>query len=471
MSDRASPRHRLCHAGTALIAMLVGLILVVSSHRASARPWVEPETFTLDNGLQVVVLPDHRVPVVTHMVWYRVGAADEPPGKSGIAHFLEHLMFKGTDKIAPGEFSKTVARMGGQDNAFTSQDYTAYFQRIALAQLPEVMAMEADRMANLKLSEAVVLPERDVVLEERSARTDNEPTALFGEQMRAIQYLAHPYGAPVIGWRHEIENLTTEDAIAHYRTHYGPDNAILVVAGDITAAALRPLAEKYYGPVAARGIPARQRPQEPPQLAARRLEMHDARLRQPIWQRSYLAPSYARPELGDPAALEVLAEIVGGGSTSRLYRALVVEQGLASQAGAGYQGDSMDLSSFILYALPRDGVDIAKMEAALDSVLHDIQQQGITEEELTRAKTQLVASAVYAQDSQQTMARIFGASLVVGRSIADVIAWPDTIDAVSAQQVQAAARQLFTPARSVTGLLLPAIDADAASDEPVEDAP
>ncbi|HBF98863.1 MAG TPA: peptidase M16, partial [Alphaproteobacteria bacterium] len=169
-------------------------MLFLSSHPASARPWVEPETFTLDNGLQVVVLPDHRVPVVTHMVWYRVGAADEPPGKSGIAHFLEHLMFKGTDKIAPGEFSKIVARMGGQDNAFTSQDYTAYFQRIALAQLPKVMAMEADRMANLKLSEDVVGPERDVVLEERSARTDNEPTALFSEQMRAAQYLAHPYG-------------------------------------------------------------------------------------------------------------------------------------------------------------------------------------------------------------------------------------------------------------------------------------
>ena len=464
-------QHHTRHTGLARLAMFIGLMLFLSSHPASARPWVEPETFTLDNGLQVVVLPDHRAPVVTHMVWYRVGAADEPPGKSGIAHFLEHLMFKGTDKIAPGEFSKIVARMGGQDNAFTSQDYTAYFQRIALAQLPKVMAMEADRMANLKLSEDVVGPERDVVLEERSARADNEPTALFSEQMRAAQYLAHPYGIPVIGWRHEIENLTTADAIAHYRTHYGPDNAVLVVAGDITAAELRPLAEKYYGPIAARGIPARIRPQEPPQLAARRLEMRDARLRQPIWQRSYLAPSYARPEQGDPPALEVLAEIVGGGATSRLYRALVVEQGLASQAGAGYQGDSMDLSSFILYALPREGVTMADLEAALDTVLRDIQQQGITEEELARAKTQLVASAVYAQDSQQTMARIFGANLVVGRDIADVIAWPDNIEAVTAERVQAAAGQLFTPARSVTGLLLPAASPDTASDEPVETAP
>lgn len=464
-------RHLRCIAAQALLTIVAGLIIFLSVQPVAARPWVEPQTFTLDNGLQVVVLPDHRVPVVTHMVWYRVGAADEPPGKSGIAHFLEHLMFKGTEEIAPGDFSKIVARLGGQDNAFTSQDYTAYFQRIALEKLPMVMAMEADRMANLRLSDAVVLPERDVVLEERSARTDNEPTALFSEQMRAAQYLAHPYGIPVIGWRHEIEKLTTEDALAHYKTHYGPDNAILVVAGDITAAELRPLAEQYYGPIASRGIPARVRPQEPPQLAARRLEMHDARIRQPIWQRSYLAPSYARPEQGDPPALEVLAEIVGGSSTSRLYRTLVIQQGLASQAGAGYQGDSMDLSNFILYALPRDDVEITRMEAALDAVLHEIQQNGITEAELARAKTQLIASAVYAQDSQQTMARIFGASLAVGRDIAELVAWPDNIEAVTAERVQAAARQLFEPARSVTGLLLPAASPDAASGDAAEDTP
>jgi len=433
----------------------VAVLMLLLTHPASARPWVAPQTFTLDNGLQVVVLPDHRAPVVTHMVWYRVGSADEPPGKSGIAHFLEHLMFKGTAKIPPGEFSKIVARIGGNDNAFTSYDYTAYFQRVAVEVLPQVMEMEADRMANLQLTDEVVLPERDVILEERSSRTDNNPGALFGEQISAAQYLSHPYGRPVIGWRHEIEKLTTEDALMHYRRHYGPDNAVLVVAGDITARELKPLAEKYYGPMKPRGIPPRLRPQEPPQLAARRLEMRDARVPQPSWQRAYLAPSFNRPGGGDPYALEVLAEILGGGATSRMYRALVVEQGLASHASAGYQSGSVDDGEFSLQVLPRNGHSIETAENAVDAELEKLVRDGVTTEEVERAKKQLVAAAVYAQDNQQTMAQIFGEALTTGHSIDDVVAWPDKIALVTQARVNAAAREVFRIEKSVTGILLP----------------
>ena len=439
-----------------LTAILIAALHIAVAGAAGARAWVQPESFTLKNGMQVVVLPDHRAPVVTHMVWYKVGAADEPPGKSGIAHFLEHLMFKGTDRIPPGEFSKIVARLGGNDNAFTSYDYTAYFQRVALDKLPTVMEMEAGRMENLRLTDAVVLPERDVILEERNSRTDNNPEALFSEQMEAAQYLSHPYGRPVIGWRHEIQQLTSADALAHYRRHYGPDNAVLIVAGDIDAKTLRPLAEKYYGAIAPRGIPERVRPEEPPQLAARRLEMKDPRVALPGWQRSYLAPSYNRREGGDPEALEVLSQIVGGGAASRLYRALVVKKAVASAVSAGYQGFSRDYGQFYIHAVPRAGQSLSVLEKEIEALLADVIRNGVTAEETALAKTQLVAAAVYAQDNQQTMAQIFGEVLMSGRSIEDIVAWPDRIAQVTPERVAAAARSVFRPERSVTGLLLKA---------------
>ena len=437
-----------------LIAAL-GASLLVFAGPVSARPWVQPESFMLKNGMQVIVLPDHRAPVVTHMVWYRVGSADEPPGKSGIAHFLEHLMFKGTKKIPPGEYSKIIARLGGNDNAFTSYDFTAYFQRVALEKLPQVMEMEADRMANLRLDDAVVLPERDVILEERNTRTDNNPAALFSEQVEAAQFLSHPYGRPVIGWRHEMEQLTTQDALEHYRRHYGPDNAYLIVAGDITAASLRPLAEKYYGVVKSRGIPARMRPQEPPQLAARHLEMFDERVAEPNWQRSYLAPSHNRRADGDPDALEVLSQILGGGATSRLYRTLIIEKAIATSAVASYQGSALDYGQFYVQATPRIGQTVPALEREVENVLAQLLKDGVSADEVDRAKRQMIASAVYAQDNQQTMAQIFGEVLATGRSIEDIVAWPDRIQAVTPERVNAAAKTVLRAENSVTGVLLP----------------
>lgn len=437
-----------------LISAFAAAMLVLLSP-ATARPWVQPESFTLGNGMQVIVLPDHRAPVVTHMVWYRVGSADEPPGKSGIAHFLEHLMFKGTKKIPPGEYSKIVARLGGQDNAFTSYDFTAYFQRVALEKLPRVMEMEADRMVNLQLSDAVVLPERDVILEERNSRTDNNPAALFAEQMEAALFLSHPYGRPVIGWRHEMETLSTQDALDHYRRHYGPDNAILIVAGDMDATALKPLAEKYYGGIAPRGIPARMRPMEPPHRAARRLEMTDVQIAEPSWQRSYLAPGHNRRADGDPDAAMLLSEILGGGANSRLYRSLVIEKPIATSAATAYQGTVLDYGQFYIQAAPRTGQTVGVLEQEIEKLLAQLLKDGVTAEEVDRAKRQMIASAVYAQDNQQTMAQIFGEALATGRSVEDIVAWPDRIQSVTPERVNAAAKFILRPENSVTGILLP----------------
>ena len=264
---------------------LLTAVLVAGKGQISEAAVFNPETFTLDNGMQVVVITNRRAPVVTHHVWYRIGSSDSPPGKSGLPHFHEHLMFKATKDLASGEFSKEVARNGGNENAFTGPDYTGYFQTIAKDRLELVMRMEADRMTNLVLAEDEVLRERDVVLEERSMRVDNNPSARFSEQMNAAQFLHHPYRMPVIGWRHEIEAYTREDSLEFYRTWYAPNNAILLVAGDIDAAELKPLAEKYYGSIPAREIPERVRVQEPPQAAARTVTLRDERVRQPSWLR------------------------------------------------------------------------------------------------------------------------------------------------------------------------------------------
>ncbi|HSV30288.1 MAG TPA: pitrilysin family protein, partial [Candidatus Omnitrophota bacterium] len=413
-----------------------------------------PTTYTLGNGMQVVVVENHRAPIATHMVWYRVGAADEPAGKSGIAHLLEHLMFKGTPEIPPGQFSKIVARNGGRDNAFTSSDYTAYFQNIAIDRLELVMKMEADRMRNLTLDDQNVVTERAVVLEERSSRTDNDPSALLMERVEATLYLNHPYRRPVIGWGSELAGLTRADAEAFYRTWYAPNNAILVVAGDVKPDEVKALAEKYYGPLKPENTPDRQklRAEEPPQVAARRVVLEDARVQQPSWSRQYVAPSYThgRKELAYP--LQVLSEILGGGATSRMYKSLVVEQGVAAGASAWYDPSALDSSTFGLGATPRPGVPMDKLEAALNAEIAKV-AQGITAEEVERAKARLKANVAYARDSLHTAARVLGEALTTGQSVADVEAWPERIAAVTPEQVNEAARAVLDERASVTGVL------------------
>jgi zinc protease len=414
----------------------------------------QPETFTLANGLQVVVVTNRRAPVVLHMMWYKVGAADEPPGKSGIAHFLEHLMFKGTKALPSGMFSKIVANNGGQENALTSADYTAYYQSVARDRLETVMKIEADRMANLDIAEKEVESERRVILEERRQRTENSPRSILWEQANAALYLNHPYRNPTIGWQHEMEGLTKSDAMDFYRRWYAPNNAVLVVAGDVTAADVRPLAEKYYGAIARRDVPERARPLEPPHRHARRVTYKDARVDQPSWSKFFIAPSYNRGETKHVYALQVLSEILGGGATSRLYQEIVVKQKLAASAGAGYSGSSFDYSNFYLYASPRTGIEIDQIEKAVEAAIAELLEKGVTVDEVARAKQVMIDRAAFAHDNLRTGAMSFGVALATGRTVADVEAWPDRIGKVTAEDVIAAARHVLKDTGSVTALLL-----------------
>jgi len=433
-------------AGLATLTLAAGI----------ARAEEDVTTYTLDNGLEIVVIEDHRAAAVTNMVWYRTGAADEPPGKSGIAHYLEHLMFKGTDELAPGEFSESVRANGGSDNAFTSWDYTGYFQRVAADRLELMMKMEADRMVDLQLTEEVVAPELGVILEERSQRVDNSPGSIFGEQRRAAQYLNHPYAVPIIGWRHEMEGLTKQDALEFYETYYAPNNAILIVAGDVAPEEVRRLAEMYFGPIPANpDLPPRVRPQEPPQVAERRVSYADPRVAQPYVIRTYLAPERDAGAQETAAALTVLAELLGGSSaTSFLGEKLEFEESRAVYTSAFYSGVSLDDTTFGLIVVPAEGVSLAEAEADLDRVLAAFMEAEIDPQALDRIKMQIRASEIYGRDNVDARAREYGTALTSGLTVADVQAWPEILSAVTAEDVKAAAEMVFDKRKAVTGWLM-----------------
>ncbi|MEX0318026.1 MAG: M16 family metallopeptidase [Ruegeria sp.] len=412
-------------------------------------------TFTLDNGMDVVVVEDHRAPVVQHMLWYRAGSADEPVGSSGVAHFLEHLLFKATDTLEAGELSATVAANGGNDNAFTSYDYTAYYQRVAADRLELMMQMEADRMRNIRLTERDIATERAVILEERNQRTENNPRALFAEQVNAAQYLNHRYGAPIIGWRHEMETLDMEDALSFYRTYYAPNNAILVVTGDVNPDEVKALAEQYYGVIPANpDLPERVRSQEPPQTAERRVTFRDPRVAQPYVQRSYLAPERDAGDQEKAAALYLLAELLGGGTTSYLNEKLQFEDQKVVYTGAFYRGVSLDDTTFDLIVVPAEGVSLQEAEDAMDEALADFIEEGVKQEELDRIKMQLRAALIYARDNVDGIGNRYGQALSSGLTVEDVQAWPDTLQAVTGEDIIAAANEVLRPETSVTGWLM-----------------
>ena len=417
-----------------------------------------PKSFVLNNGLTVVVVEDYRAPVVTHMVWYKVGSADEPTGASGIAHFLEHLMFKGTKRFKPGEASKIIAKNGGNENAFTSYDYTAFYQTVSPDKLSVVMDIESDRMQNLQLSDNDILAERDVVLEERRTRTDNSDAALFREQVNAAMYLTYPYRVPIIGWANEIKRLNKEMALTFYDRWYAPNNAILVVAGAVAGEDVKELAEIYYGVIPKKQLEQRRRVQEPPQIAARRLTMDSEQVGQASWSRRYRAPSYKYGKTHHTYALQVLNKIIGGGTTSRLYHSLVVENNLAVSAGSWYRAENIGPSVFGFYASPQDGISIEKLENGVDSVINSVVNGGVSQEEVDDAKTQLQRSAVFAKDSVTAPARTIGSALAMGRSIQDIESWPDKVSEVTRDDVIAAAKWVLQIRHSLTAVLLPKIN-------------
>ncbi len=414
----------------AALATLLALLVVIPPHAptgAAAEPVVE--TARLDNGMEIIVIPDHRAEVVTHMVWYRVGSADEVAGKSGIAHFFEHLMFRGTQRWPDGTFSERIAALGGHDNAFTSYDYTAYFQRIARGRLGDVMAMEADRMQNLIINPEIVAVERDVILQERSSRVDTRPSALLAEAVRARLH-TRAYGVPVIGWRAEIGALNAEDAAGFYKRYYAPDNAVLVVAGDVSLVDLLPLAQKHYGALQPQNRPREPRPQVQ-KLTVKNWQKpeirRDGRVRQPQWSRYYRLPVFTLETRAAFAALDVGLEILAGGTTSRLYQRLVVRDTLA--VGAGAYSDTVRLNNgeVVVYANPQEIKKITHIAAAIDAEIEKLLTQEIAHDELARAKTRLSAELIYARDSQQSMAQIFGANAVLGIAPRYVLDWPQEI--------------------------------------------
>jgi zinc protease len=454
---------RICRGVRLVAAATVAAVAFAPAH---AEPQRRASEFWLDNGMQVVVVPDHRAPVVTHVVWYRVGGADNAPGQSGIAHFLEHLMFRSTKTLKSGELERTVSRLGGRDNAVTSHDATYYFQRLPNEHLRTAMVMEADRMRNLNLIEAEVATEREVVLQERRSVVDSKPLAILDELINADLYLNHPYRIPVLGWEHEMKKLNRTTAIAFYRRYYAPNNAILVVAGDVAPDAVKKLAQEIYGPIKRQPGAARQaRPSEPPQRGVRRLELRDPRVNNLALQRYYMTPSYKSAEGNEAEALDTLSTILGDGPTSRLYRQLVEEKNIAANAGASFSGVALDGGTLTLYAVAGEAVKQEALEAALDAAIAQFVKDGPTDEELEQAKNAMIASYIYSADNQAGLAQRYGSNLVIGRSIADIEDWAMRVGQVTAGDVKKVAAKYLVLASSVTGYLVPQRAGDAAPTE------
>lgn len=453
--------------GPKVLAVLAALFLVCVSTGAQAptgKPAqsgkAAPSTgktfqFVLQNGLQVVVVPDHRAPVVTQMMVYKVGAVDDPPGISGLAHFFEHMMFRGTKAVSGGGFSHTIARNGGDDNAFTTHDYTVFHEQIAKDKLRLVARLEADRMTGLDLSENAVMAERDVVAEERRMRVDNDPQALVLEQAEAALYLSHPYGRPVIGWPDEIRRIGRAEAESFYRRHYAPNNAILIVAGDVTPDEVRQVAESEFGSLQAREQVARVDYAQPRRMGESRIVVNRKDAKVPLFLRLYRVDSYAESAPGEAEAMEVLARVLGGDATSALYRRLVVERRLATDVSVSYDGFARDSGQFSITATPRPGVSLDALEHAVDEVLAFYMHHQPSKQELARAKAQMVAGAAFRRDSQFALAEAYARSLAIGLTAFDVQQWPVRIQNVKPKAVQDAAADSLNRNEAVTAYLLP----------------
>lgn len=414
-----------------------------------------PEQFSLDNGLEVIVIPIHRAPVVNHMIWYRVGAADDPRGKSGLAHFLEHLMFKGTPKVPKGAFSETVARLGGEENAFTAHNTTAFFQSVAKEHLAKMMEMEADRMTNLVLDEHEVLSERDVIIAERHQTVDQKPIRRLGELVDAALLAGTPYAVPVIGWEKDMAALSRADALEFYRQWYAPNNAILIVSGDVTPEEVKKLASQYYGPIPRRAVPERIRHDNPPAQADITLSLRDEQVRTPAFMRSFIGPDSIDQPGTDYYALQVLEDILAGGKSSWLYRRLVLEQQLAKEISFSVNDNMNGVTELGFYAEPAENVPMARLEQALDHEIEAFLAQGITEQDMFDARERVLATAIYLRDSFESPSRIFGFSRSIGLNITDIEEWPQRISTVTRDQVMDLAKRLLKPDHTVTGYLLP----------------
>lgn len=420
------------------------------------RPLFGAATWTLPNGLRVVLAENRRAPVAAHYLFVGAGSAEDPAGKSGIAHFLEHMMFKGSPAVPSGAFSRTVAREGGQDNAFTSRDMTAYFQTVEASRLPLMMRLEADRLAAPTLPADEFEPERNVVLEERRQVVESNPRSRFREAFEATMWgPQHWRGRPIIGWEDEIRAITRQDMVDFHAAYYSPANCVLVVAGDVREADMRRWSEEFYGAVPAGPDPARNRAGPPAEAGEPRLIQRDPEVREPSFLHSFAAPSatWGEATLSDP--LDVLAHLLGGGPGSRIHKALV-EEGLAVNAGTSYSGQALGVGSFFLYATPRPNVAPERIEAALDAVVAELLDNGATEAEVARSVRQETAGALLALDGLGAAPRMLGGALSIGLPLEAVEFWPQRLAAVTRDQVNQAARQvLASPGANMAGWLMP----------------
>lgn len=417
------------------------------------------QSFKLDNGLEVIIAPNDRAPVITSMVWYKVGAADEKPGLSGMAHYFEHLMFKGTEKLTPGEFSIIVKKLGGNDNAFTGQDYTAYFQTIAVEHLDKMLEMEADRMVNLNVPASHFDSEKKVVLEERRQRTENDPEGLFAEQMQSALFVNHPYGTPVIGWMDEIKNYEWNDVKKFYDTWYAPNNAVIVISGDVTIETVRPLIEKHFGSIKPKDLPRRNRPEVPKAIGETEMVLEHPFIHQSQFSKIFIAPAFHNNKK-DSLALEVLEQILSGGPTTRLYKSLVVDQKKAVSVGLSYNGTALDYGTITLYGTPANNGDLKMLVDDIETEILKIEQNGVTEKELIDAKQQLIDSAIYARDSLSGPAMTIGYNITTGSTLDDIETWPNMIEQVTIEDIQRVAKTYLDKNNpwirpAITGFLYP----------------
>lgn len=441
--------------GSLVLASLFSLFTLVLLPAGSAAAGPAAQEFRLSNGMKVIVNEDHRAPTVAHMVWYRVGSMDEQNGVTGVAHVLEHMMFKGTKQLKPGEFSERVAKLGGRENAFTSKDYTAYFQQVEKSRLEKVMALEADRMHNLTMDAAEFGKEIRVVMEERRLRTDDQPLSLLNEAMNATAWVAHPYRNPVVGWMDDLQNMKASDALDWYRRWYAPNNATLVVSGDVDAAQVLALAKKYYGRVPAKPLPVTRPQQEPVQTGVKRVTV-----KAPA-ENPYLMLAWKVPKLNDvdkddePFALEVLAAVLDGYDNARLPARLVRTERLANAVDAGYDGMERGPVMFVMSGEPTQGTTVDKLEAALRAEITRVANDGVSEQELRRVKAQLIASQVYKRDSVFGQAMEIGTMEMAGISHRQIDRIIERLSSVTPAQVQAVARKYFSDDQLTVATLSP----------------
>ena len=431
------------------------LLFTQLSWAADKNP-ADTHEFLLNNGLKLIVREDHRAPTVAHMVWYRAGSMDETNGRTGVAHVLEHMMFKGTDKVKAGEFSRLVAAVGGRENAFTSRDYTAYFQQVEKSKLEEVIKLEADRMSNLNFDDAEFLKEIQVVMEERRLRTEDNPSSLLNESLMATAFMSSPYRHPVVGWMNDLQNMTASDARDWYRSWYKPNNATVVITGDVNAQQVLASVEKYYGAVPAKELPVRKPQIEPPQRGVKQVQVKapaDSAQLTMAWKAPRLEPG--KLDESDPYALELLTAVLDGYDNARLNRSLVKQEKVVNDVGVGYDMISRGPALFVISTTLAKGKTVEQVQGSIRKALDEIKQKGILESELKRIKVRILSEQIYKRDSIFGQAMEIGGTEMAGFSWRDIDSMLERMQSITPEQVQAVAKKYLVDDHLTIAVLNP----------------